>query len=253
VKKLIGCLVLAALIPLAWLGGCSNNTSGPSSGSVTFLTPRPTFPPQSAQATVNLGSAANYGILAYAAITNSGHSTVCGSLGIAPLSSVSGGIVLDCGGVRHIDDTAAGIAMGDLNTAYTDAAGRSGGQLLPGGSDIGGDRLTPGLYTSNGDLLVSSKDLTLDAKGKSNAVFIFQVAGNLNATSGRKVLLVGGAKASNVFWQVAGFCSLGTTVSFVGTIMAYTSVTLNTGARLNGRALAETGNVTLLANTITVP
>jgi hypothetical protein len=202
---------------------------------------------------VDLGSAANDGILAYSAITNSGHTTLCGSLGISPLSSVSGGIVLDCGGVRDIDDTVAGIAKGDLNTAYTDAAGRSGGELLPGGSDIGGDRLQPGLYTCNGNLSVSSKDLTLDAKGNSNAVFIFQVAGNLNATSGRKVLLVGRAQASHVFWQVAGFCSLGTTVSFVGTIMAYTSVTLNTGATLNGRALAENGNVTLLANTITVP
>jgi hypothetical protein len=206
-----------------------------------------------AQAAVNLNSAAAYAVLAYSGVTNSGKSTLCGSLGLAPLSSVGGGISLICGGVQNVDNTAANLAKGDLSTAYTDAAGRTGGSLIPGGGDIGGLTLYPGLYTDGGDLSISSADLTLDAKGDSNAVFIFQVAGILNATSGRKVLLTNGTTTANVFWQVAGYCSLGTTVSFAGTIMAYTSVTLNTGAVLNGRALAENGNVTLLANTITDP
>ncbi|HEY5038514.1 MAG TPA: ice-binding family protein, partial [bacterium] len=118
---------------------------------------------------------------------------------------------------------------------------------------IGGQTLSPGLYTEAGTLLISSSDLTLDAKGNPNAIFIFQVSQILNVTSGRRVNLIGGAQAKNVFWQVADYCSLGTTVSFVGNILAYNSVTLNTNAVLSGRALGSNGNVTLLANTITKP
>ena len=131
--------------------------------------------------------------------------------------------------------------------------GTIGGAALVTNADIGGLTLYPGLYSEGGNLSISSANLTLDGQGNSNSVFIFQTAGILNVTSGRKVILTNGAAASNVFWQVASYCSLGTTVSFAGTIMAYTSVTLNTGVVLNGRALAENGNVTLLADAITVP
>jgi hypothetical protein len=155
--------------------------------------------------------------------------------------------------VSDVDDTAANHAKGDLSTAYTTTAGRPGGSFLLSGSNIGGQTFYAGLYKDKGDLSISSGNLTLDGLGNPNAVFIFQVSGDLLATSGRQVILAGGAQAANVFWQVAGYCSLGTTVSFVGTIMAYTSVTLNTGATLNGRALAENGDVTLLTNTITIP
>lgn len=215
-----------------------------------------TATPQAGQAMVILNSASNYVVLAYSGITNSGHSVLCGSLGLYPNSSVGGGIVIYCSGVRNIANAAANTAKLDLSNAYTDAMGRPAGATLPPGADIGGQTLYPGCYTESGTLNISKADLTLDALGDANAVFIFQVktaAGNLVVGPGRKVILTNGAQAANVFWAVSGYCSLDTTVSMVGTIMAYTSVTLNTGAVLKGRALAENGNVTLLSNTITKP
>lgn len=150
-------------------------------------------------------------------------------------------------------DGPASQAKMDLSTAYTDASTGPGGASLPAGGDLGGQTLYPGLYNCGGDLLLSSGNLTLAAPDSSNTVFIFQVTGDLIIGPSRQVFLTGNATAANVFWAVAGYCSLDTSVSFVGSIMAYTSVTLNTGAVLQGRALAENGNVTLLTNNITVP
>jgi len=248
--------------------GCKENTALSGPGGSTKLTPTRTatrtatttpmatatpLPAQANPGMVNLGSAANYVVLAYSEVTNSGPTTLCGSLGLDPLAQVDGGIVITCGGVTDVANTASSIAKTDLNTAYTDAAGRTGGASLPAGGDVGGSTFYRGLYSCGGDLLLSSADLTLDAQGDANAVFIFQVTGNLIVGPGRQVFLTNGAKAANVFWQVTGYCSLDTTVSMAGNIMAYTSVTFNKGAVLLGRALAENGNVTLLTNTITKP
>lgn len=272
-KKIVVSLSVLILLPIAFVMGCSNNstpsgaggavgtggsTSSTATPTVTLTTtgtqtPSATPTPQVSQAMVNLGAAADYAALAYSGITNSGASTLCGNLGLYPKSSVGGGIVIQCTGIRNVDNSAADTAKLNLGTAYTDAMGRSGGATLPPGADIGGETLYPGLYFETGNLNLSSADLTLDALGDSSAVFIFQVQGDLIAGPGRKVVLMGDAQAANVFWAVAGYAALNTTVSFAGTIMAHTSVTLNTGAVLQGRALAETGNVTLLSNTITDP
>src|SRR5678809_1805736 len=115
----------------------------------------------------------------------------------------------------------------DLTAAYNDAAGRTVGAITVAGN-LGGQTLTPGLYKSTSSLAISSGDLTLDAQGDPNAVFIFQMASTLTATSGRAVILAGGAKASNVFWQVGSSATLGTTSVFNGTIMADQSITLAT-------------------------
>jgi hypothetical protein len=204
---------------------------------------------------VNLNSAANYGVLAYSAITNSGASTVCGNIGLDPGTEIDGGIYSACLGVVDFNNSFALTAETDLGTAYTDAMGRATGATIPAGTDIGGQTLYPGVYTIGGNLNIASADLTLSSLGTTNGVFIFQIkdGNNLVVGPGRQVILAGGAQAANVFWAVSGYCSLDTTVSFVGNIMTYTSVTLNTGAVLQGRALAETGDVTLLGNTITVP
>ena len=95
-------------------------------------------------------------------------------------------------------------------------------------------------------------DLTLDAQGNPNAVWIFQMpSSTLTVGNGRQVILAGGAQAGNIFWQVGSSATLGTTSVFKGNIMAYASITVNTGATLDGRALAQTGAVTLDGNTLT--
>jgi hypothetical protein len=113
--------------------------------------------------------------------------------------------------------------------------------------------LAPGLYKSTSSLSISSGDLTLDAQGDSDAVFIFQMASTLTTTSGRQVILANGAKASNVFWQVGTSATLGSTSAFVGTIMADQAITLKTGATLTGRALARIAAVALDSNVIVMP
>jgi hypothetical protein len=109
------------------------------------------------------------------------------------------------------------------------------------------------LYKSTSSLAISSGDLTLDARGNANAVFIFQIASTLTTTSGRQVILSGGAQAKNIFWQVGSSATLGTTTNFKGTIMADQSITLNTGATLDGRALARIGAVTMDSNAVVRP
>jgi hypothetical protein len=202
---------------------------------------------------VVLGTAANYVILSYTGITNSGPSTTCGGYGVYPdgLTSITGSpaIVESCGGAIDVADGAANTAEQNLGTAYTDAITRAGGAILPPGADIGGQTLYPGLYYESGDLNLASADLHLSGSG----VFIFQIHGNLIVGPGRQVILENSASAANVFWAMTGYGALNTTVSFVGNIMAFTAVTLNTGAKLTGRALAQNANVTLLTNTITHP
>jgi hypothetical protein len=201
---------------------------------------------------VPLGGAANFAVLAGSTVTSSGATTVNGDLGLSPGSSVTGfppGTVI---GTQHVADPTAVQAKLDLTTAYNDAAGRTVGTVTVAGNQ-GGKTLTPGLYKSTSSLEISSGDLTLDAQGDPNGVFIFQIASTLTTTSGRQVILSGGAKASNVFWQVGTSATLGTTTVFKGTIMADQSITLETGATLDGRALARIAAVTLGASTVTIP
>ncbi len=255
-KKIMVALMITALLPAALMVGCGSSTNPSSPGG----TPTPgayTTPQTTPQTAVNMGTSANYVILAYTGISNSGPSTTCGGYGLYPYgqSFITGSpaIVENCGGPIDVNDTAADTAKLNLATAYTAAMGLSGGATLPPGADIGGQTLYPGLYSESANLNISSADLTLNGNGNANAVFIFQIQSNLIIGPGRHITLTNGAQATNVFWAVAGYCALNTTVSMVGNIMAYTSVTLNTGAVLTGRALAQNGDVTLLTNTITHP
>jgi hypothetical protein len=140
-------------------------------------------------------------------------------------------------------------AMVDLTTAFDDAAGRTVDPIGVSGN-LGGRTLYAGLYKSNSALEISSGDLTLDAQGDVNAVWIFQIASNFNMTPGRQVFLSGGAKASNIFWQMGSAATFGTTTVMKGTILAHTTITFATGASLEGRALARTEAVTLQSNVI---
>jgi len=202
------------------------------------------------QAPIVLGAATTFTVLAGSTVTNTGATTVNGDLGLSPGTAVTGfppGIVN--GAIYAGPGSAATQAQSDLTTAYNDAAGRTVGAILIAGN-LGGRTLTPGLYKSTSSLEISSGDLTLDAQGDANAVFIFQMGSTLTTTSARQVILSGGAKAANVFWQVGSSATLGTGSVFKGTILALASITVTTGATVEGRLLARTAAVTLDSNVV---
>ena len=201
-----------------------------------------------AQAPVPLGSAATFGVLGDSQVTSTGGTVIFGDLGVSPGTVVTGSPGVT--GTLHLGDPAAAQAQSDLTIAYNDAAGRTVGSVSVAGN-LGGQTLAPGLYTSTSSLEISSGDLTL--VGDSNAVWIFQMGSTLVTTTGRQVLLSGGAQPANIFWQVGSSATIGGGSVFKGTIMAAQSITMVTGATLEGRALARAGQVVLDANTITVP
>ncbi len=218
-------------------------------------------------APIDLGSAAHFTILAGAAITTTGGGVINGDIGASPISGtaihltqaqVNGHIyAVDAAGPAGsiIDAALLLTAKGDLTTAYNAAAGRtpvpSGPFLNPGAGNLGGLNLVPGLYKITSTTLVIGADLTLT--GGVNDVWIFQCAADLQLVSGMKILLVGGAQARNVFWQVGSSAVIGTFASFQGTIMADQAITMGTSSSLNGRALAFTAGVTFNGNSGDLP
>ncbi|MCI4317128.1 MAG: DUF3494 domain-containing protein, partial [Thermoplasmata archaeon] len=204
------------------------------------------------QLAVPLGAAATYAALSGTSVTNTGSTSLTGDVGVSPGSSVTGFPPGTITGTKNVANGASAAAEASLTTAYNDASGRSNCAVTVAGN-IGGQTLTPGLYKSTSSLAISSGDLTLNAGGNPNAVFVFQVASALTTTSGRAVVLSNGAQAGNVFWVLGSSATLGTTSVMDGTLMSYASITMSAGAHLNGRALARTGDVTMSASTIVVP
>ncbi len=203
-------------------------------------------------APVGLGTAGSFAVLAGTTVTNTGPSTISGDLGVSPGTAVTGfppGIVSN-GTIHSADGVAAG-AQSDLTTAYNDAAGRSPTANVP--AFIGaGQTLAPGVYKASSSLDVGGS-LTLDAGGDPNAVFIFQAPSTIVTDSASSVILTNGAQACNVFWQVGSSATLGTNSAFTGSILALTSISVETGDTIAGRALARNGAVTLDDDTITSP
>jgi hypothetical protein len=219
---------------------------------------------------VDLGLAGSYVILTKTGISTTGTTAVVGNMGVSPIDStgITGfDLILDA----TTEFSTSGIVTGkiyaadyapptpsnlttailDMQTAYTDAAGRS----LPdftelGAGDISGMTLVPGLYKWGTGLMMDNTGVTLS--GGANDVWIFQIAQTLTVANGAIVTLSGGAQAKNIFWQVAGQTTLGTTSDFKGIILDQTAIVLQTGATMRGRALAQTA-VTLDATAITAP
>jgi hypothetical protein len=219
---------------------------------------------------VNLATAGDFVILTQTGVSATGVTKITGDIGVSPIKAtgITGfGLILDASGTFSISSLVTGkiyasdytvpspakmtAAIGDMQTAYTDAAGRS----LPGytelyAGDVTGQTLIPGLYKWGTDVLVSAGGVTIS--GTANDIWIFQIAQNLVLADGAMVTLIGGARTSNIFWQVAGQVTLGKAAAMKGVMLCQTAIVMTTGATLDGRALAQTA-VTLDANTVVKP
>lgn len=204
--------------------------------------------------TVHLATAAQYAVLGSTTVTNTGGSVLNGSLGVSPGTSITGfppGYVVPPGTTNRTNAAAAN-ARADLTAAYIDAAGRPLDATT--GANLANAHLGAGVYAgpSKGALQLTGP-LVLDGAGDPTSVFIFQTNSSLITASSSTVTLVNGAQECNVFWQVGSSATLGTGSVFVGNIMALTSISVNNGVTVHGRALARNGAVTLINDTFTRP
>ena len=198
----------------------------------------------------SLGSAAAFSVLGGQTVTNAGPTTLNLDLGVNPGSAITGfppGLVTPPG-ATHAGDDVAGKAQSDVATAYDGLAGLPCSGSLTG-EDLGERTIFPGVYCFSSEAQLTGT-LVLDAKFEANAVFVFQIGSKLTTASNASVRLINGANPCNVFWQVGSSATIGVGTSFAGNIVALTSIALQTGATLNGRALARNGAVTLDTNRI---
>jgi len=197
------------------------------------------------------GKAASYAILAGSTTTNSGETTVVGSVGVSPGTAVAGTQFKLVNGEIHAGDTYSLEAQTDLTVAYNKLAGIPGA-INKTGTYLDGLTLAPGVYKYNLDCFLNAGALTLDAKGDANAKWVFQIGTSLITAVGTQVKMIGGGSALNVYWQVGSSATFKTGAVMIGNVVAYSSISFGTGATLQGRALARLGAVTMLANVIQV-
>jgi hypothetical protein len=274
---------LMALLLVAFVAGCGG------SGGGGVVKPAPTSPGAGTgagagghgPAPVVLGSSLvgtgtpttpRFVILAKTGVSTTGTTAITGDIGLSPAAASYitgfGALPINASGCYSTSSLVTGniyaadytsgctttgplltSAVGQMMTAYTDAAGRAPDFTEIGAGNIGGMTLPPGTYKWSSGLLIPT-DVTLN--GGANDVWIFQIAGGITQANGTSVKLTGGAVSKNVFWQVADVVSIGTTAHMAGVVLAQTQITLKTGATVDGRLLAQTA-VTLQANAVTQP
>ena len=256
-QTLLSCLVLSLA------AGCDPAGSNPDGGSGKL--PDGGYPPT---AIVDLGTAGSFVILAKSGISTVPPSVITGDLGLSPAAAtfVTGfSMTADATNTFSLSPQVIGkiyasdytpptpskltTAVGDMELAFTSAAGRAPGVTELGAGNIGGMTLTAGVYKWGTGLLIPT-DLTL--RGNATDVFVFQVAQDLTISNGTKVVLAGGALPKNIFWQVAGRVDIGTTARCAGIVMSQTAIIMATGSTINGRLLAQTA-VNLDSATVTQP
>jgi type VI secretion system secreted protein VgrG len=215
-----------------------------------------------APASLTLGTAASFSVLAGSTVTNTGTTLISadagigterGNVGVSPGSAVTNfppGIVAPPGEIHAADEVAAQAQL-DLTAAYDAAAAPACDTNLTG-QDLGGMTLVGGVYCFDSSAQLTGT-LTLDAQGNPDAVFIFQIESTLTTSVGSTVLVINGAQACHLFWQVGSSATLGTGSAFSGNILALASITAGTAAVVEGRLLARNGAVTLDANTVHTP
>lgn len=198
---------------------------------------------------IDLATADNFAVLAGSGITNTGPTTITGDVGTFPTTTQSGFGSVTLTGTNHAGNAVTQQAKDDLVTAYGTAASSSPTTEIA--TDLAGQTLAPGVYDSADGTFGNTGTLTLDGQGQTDPVFVFQTGSTLITGSGSSVVLLNGAEACNVYWQVGSSATLGTGSDLDGNILALTSITMTTGATLEGRALARNGAVTMDTNTIT--
>ena len=261
-------LMAGTTLLLLSLAACGDSGSGVSPDAQVSTDSGVTLVGGSSTLPVNLGTAGGFVILAKSGISTVPTSAVTGNLGISPAAAtfITGfSLTADATNVFSTSQQVTGMvyaadyspptssnlttAVGDMELAFTDAAGRAASVTELGGGNIGGMTLAPGVYKWSTGLLIPT-DVALN--GGATDVWIFQIAQDLTLSSAAKILLAGGALPKNVFWQVAGLVELGTTAHGEGVVLAQTSVTLRTGASINGRLLAQTA-VNIDGSTVVEP
>jgi hypothetical protein len=202
---------------------------------------------------IDLGTASSFAVLAGSKVTNTGATVINGNLGLWPGSSVTGLPLGLVNGTIEVDNSIAMQALSDLTAAYNFAAGEVcgiGNNLTD--QDLGGLTLTPGVYCFMSSAQLTGL-LTLDAQGDPGALFIFQIGSTLTTASNSSVTFANNGNGGGVFWQIGSSATLGTGTEFAGSILAFTDITLTTGANItDGRALARNGAVTLDTNNVSV-
>jgi hypothetical protein len=202
---------------------------------------------------VLLGTASTFAVLAGSGITTAGavNSTkITGDIGTFPTLTETGMGNVVLSGINHVGDALTQQAKNDLVGAYNAVAGQVVTQTVA--TELGSTTLGPGVYNSAAGTFTITGTLTLDGQGNPNAVFIFQAGSTLITAAGSNVVLINGAQACNVFWQIGSSATLGTTSNLLGTVLALTFITATTGATVSGRLLARNGAVTMDTNTLAV-